>query len=893
METIDFIDPFSVPVVLHDKTLVTNLTNDDEPLGLFTAIDFTFSAFNSEYVANLSEKIDDDLVLPRLESLELSEVEDVPASDGSVFSLEPELPKEPTSPKHELDVWDTLLDGKLSNEGRHTYSWEGFTNPRHVEPASGYLAEAGIGAFDTTLGLRADTLASPTGAGIPVQQDPLFAALLALSLGRSSLFFNYNEDAQKFEHIINNMRMPGHSLEASNALIDMVLQCGNRIRCLEAFVSRTYRSSTALQAMVAMATSVETILSTVEDYIAQQALRLRSFIQLLALIRHSDGLLQDLSTLVDNMKQGISDVDLASRAYEHVQRLVQCAAGSTTIFKQVFGRVSLACLRTVSDLIGLTSDSYGATEEQHELPDLPSFVDLSTANDMRRLSDSLHLLRLHQHEHLLCHVSPSRQHMPQLEVKFEWPDFHHLAIKATEYEQNLSSAVLAIKAVSSHSQVEDPITKPVRSTETSYDWEEFARQIELSDSPLPIAPRLAPLEPLQTATFAYLEADNQGYIGILDPDFSLCPSLSFSPILGAQSRLVNAAVLRLIFRSSHLRAHLDLQHQFHLLGNGSFVARLTSALFDPTRATAERHKGVMRTYESMGLRLGSRNTWPPASSELQLALMGILAECYHKSRLPKQFHQPEVSVMTRQQRSEIPGGLSFSVRQLPPDQADRCMNADSLYALDFLRLQYTAASPIDAIITNSSLEKYDAIFKVLLRLQHMLFVVSHLPWNGLSRGASDFRFQAHHFVTKCASYFFDTGITLTWRQFQAFLNGAEQQLRHEDEAGELNRELRLSLEHIREAHERCLDRILLSLLLRKRHWQVMTLLEEIFGIILSFAKDPYTESAAELRREFRSKVLVFVNVCRGLVAKQSYEDESGGIERLLVLLEMNRYYDMA
>ena len=79
--------------------------------------------------------------------------------------------------------------------------------------------------------------------------------------------------------------------------------------------------------------------------------------------------------------------------------------------------------------------------------------------------------------------------------------------------------------------------------------------------------------------------------------------------------------------------HLGLQRSFHLLGDGVFVSRLTAALFDPEQASTERERGVMRSGTGMGLRLGSRGTWPPASSELRLALMGILGDCYQATQL--------------------------------------------------------------------------------------------------------------------------------------------------------------------------------------------------------------------------------------------------------------------
>src|SRR6266700_2517773 len=108
---------------------------------------------------------------------------------------------------------------------------------------------------------------------------------------------------------------------------------------------------------------------------------------------------------------------------------------------------------------------------------------------------------------------------------------------------------------------------------------------------------------------------------------------TFKRLLNAQAHLVNATTLRLFLRSHQLRTHISLQRQYHLLGDGVFVSSLSSALFSPELETAERRKGTVRSGVHMGLKLGSRTAWPPASSELRLALMGVLSESYYSSRL--------------------------------------------------------------------------------------------------------------------------------------------------------------------------------------------------------------------------------------------------------------------
>jgi len=292
--------------------------------------------------------------------------------------------------------------------------------------------------------------------------------------------------------------------------------------------------------------------------------------------------------------------------------------------------------------------------------------------------------------------------------------------------------------------------------------------------------------------------------------------------------------------------------------------------------------------------------------------MGLLSESYHSSELYRSSkdHKMEQHSHKAREPTELPGNLSFAIRTLSAADAEKCMDPNSLNALDFLRLQYHPPSPLHAVITAASLEKYDTIFKFLLRLTRMLFVISHLPRDLTTPQARKFRLEAHHFVTSCAAYFFDTGVGETWDAFEAYLDDVERRLELEDDVGDLGKRVGEGVESLREAHEACLDQILFTLLLRKRQQPVMAVLEEIFDLVLLFSQQCVRgglEEVAVLYERFSSKAAVFLNVCRGLVGKKGYgkrkvsaygsvrQDAAGGenlIERLLLRLEMSGYYSM-
>lgn len=864
-----------------------------------------------------------------------------------MFSAEPE--PDVFARFEEDDVWTSLLEEEPSKEGKKLFSWEGFTNKTHKEPSSAYIAEAGPDAFDATLASRTHKSGHRGNAGFALQSNALLRSLVYLGLGRSSTFFTYDERSYGFKQVVDDCRIPGHSRESSQTLIKSLRNCGNRFVELRDFGNGVYKEEASFPALIALAHSVSTILSAIENHITERIGEIWSFLQMQRVFDKPFQVLEHVARAVRKVQHSKSSEVVITQLFEYIKSVEHESEAIRLLFRELLKRVSQPWLNEANGWVGLQSSidqqshrpsfvkeisdetalpEQAKMEVEYEPSLLPSFVSDEIGQQLFETGRSLAILRKHSPTHPLC----SRGSIPStgdpFQLSFGWEDIERISSDAAEYENNLAEAVMKYKW--SGNSDDDIHRTEMSSTVASeaavsssvevepHTWELFADQIDLSvrkfdaiDEPK--------TDDLDNVVCRLLGTCGTKPSNAFDPELYLAPSLSISPLLSVQTKLVNASILRLLFRPHRLRAHLSLQNHFHLLGNGTFTTRLTSALFDPSRATAERQKGVMRTHEAMGLRLGERTAWPPASSELQLALMGIMGECYKESNLPTLFSttsepKPAQSPI---ERTEIPGTLNFAIRQLSSADADKCMDPSSLYALDFLRLQYVAPSPINSIITLSSLAQYDAIFKALLRLQRMLFVVSHLPRQGLGSSARRFRLEAQNFMSVCSSYFFDTGVTESWAGFMAYVNRLEKDLAREDEAGTLGKLVSEGVESLRAAHERCLDRIMFALLLRKRQAKVMALLEEVFGIVLEFAKACSSadvgndgvlrlneREVGRLRETFRSKITVFINVCRGLVGKKGYgtvaslkvrganaTGEENTIERLLLALEMNSYYE--
>ena len=357
------------------------------------------------------------------------------------------------------------------------------------------------------------------------------------------------------------------------------------------------------------------------------------------------------------------------------------------------------------------------------------------------------------------------------------------------------------------------------------------------------------------------------------PPLPITPLLSFSHLLTTQSLLINKSTLNLFLHEHSLQTHLSYLHRFLLFTDGVFSSRLASALFSAEATTTERSEAGHRTASTLGLRLGSRSTWPPASSELRLALTDVLSSCFNNNK-------------------DLPGGLSFTVRDMSPTEIAACTDPNSITALDFLRIEYRPPAPLEAVITPTSIYYYDKIFKFLLRLLRMVYVVNTTFWERARRSSSpaelQFCTEARHFVTTLSSYITTAGIGTTWARFESKLAAIAA-------TAEQNNSGATSLKDIRDLHESTLDRIMFAVLAKHKQKGLMDIIEEIFTTVLRFAADEGADAGKALRR-LRKRVEVFKSVCRGLGGErryggkggrgEGYKEEAGLLGMLLVGLEM-------
>ena len=876
-----------------------------------------------------------DLKLPSLSTFDYGPIEDLGTLDtSSVLSTAESFEISET-----FEIWSFPLE-LGEQKTLKLKSWETFLNKAFYEPRTTYVSEGGPQVFDAILaagdGDREDG-GIARKSGCVVKSVALMSSLLELGLGRDSVLYRYEEQERSFVPFIGNGRISGYSLEAVRSLSATFIGHGNNTKRLQSFVDVTQASSTSLSTSIALASSIETIIATLHAQIGASAKSARTLLQLQSLFERSGLMLSHLDNIVNKVDAAGSEEELLSLLYEYIEDSDHSPDWIRPTLFQILASVSKPWLYSISEWLGLTatrsarshshSPRFVLTREETQRLEggkemkkieydfepsvMPNFISREDALAIFETGKGLRLLGGFRPEHPLANpTQAATTEAPSLEWQFSWRDMEKIQMQAQEYESSLQKAITDFDLHGSNSLKVYLHDKSFAQTEIATVG--LAEETAKAYIHASIAAFEEPLPDLTVErgnnSLAKWICNDLPQEEIFAPPLSLLSALSFNSVIASQALLINRACLRLLFKEYNIRSHFSLLHRYSLFGDGVFSSRLSHALFDPELESAERRKGRFRASIS-GLKLGSRDTWPPASSELRLALAGILTESYYESR--QETERPSIY------RQELPGGLSFAVRDLAENELQRCMDPNSIEALDFLRLQYRPPPPLDAVITQASLAKYDDIFKLLLRAARMMFVANQLFRDTKSRFAilhatdatlKSFQIESHHFISAICRYFFN-GIQANWNILQRRLEDVDKAL---DRDGTSDGE---SLHKLRDFHENLLDRLMFTLILRKRQVQVMKLLEEIFSLILVFSRHARTAASAGMDRsgfkvdlketyeKFRKKVRVFVSVCRGLSERRGEggtkshdaggewsEDGGNTIGQLLLDFEMSGFY---
>ncbi|CAG7565070.1 unnamed protein product [Fusarium equiseti] len=890
------------------------------------------------------------------------QLEPEPETDVTASDDGPVIAESVHSLESEADIWAST-DEPVDKPAEHK-TWDGFIagTPAGRQPLM--VSEAGATVYDALLSWSVDPLELKS-AGVPVVDIKAYlSSLLALALGQESVFFSKQEGGRSFKTAIPSMRVTGYSKDVLRGVEKQCHRCSSMFFELRSFVNSTYAKRTS-KCGVALAGAIDQILKDVQRYVALHGQTPRSLLELQSTVKGLLAILVPFQRLTSKFRKGYSDEHVLSFVFHEAYSVDYGEEQLRGIMREVLQRVSSPWIEFLEEWIGtrqeegipLTKANVGGskgfikvdTEKYtddfgHECEDIdfrlddskmPHFMPFDIAKSIFETGKNLRFIRECHPEHPLAsaHIINATK-PPKVGWLYDWDAIEDLEKRVSKYHDDL---LRAIRDCSPHQEVS--MSEGLDHTIGRGHTLAFGGEDDISENPFLSALTARMDEPLpdvvgkeDTLSQILRERLVQSVTRKSKPptsgfDFtphpSLLPVLSFGGITSAQSEVVNQESLRLLFNNHDLRSHLKMHRDFQLFGSGMFLSRLSHALFDPDLESAERQAGVARQGGVMGLRLGGRDTWPPASSELRLALMGVLTESFDSDN---DFAMNRMASISRD-ASELPGDMSFAVRDLSQEEIDKCMNPDSLEALDFLRLSYKAPTALSGIITPVILTQYDRIFKLLLRIMRMVYVVNQLFRDVNARTSRwadpediSFRFtrEAHHFVSGITSFFMDAGVAIPWQAFEAKLDKIEADLKNPSNT-KSNPDKVESPDRLREFHSRVLDRIMLSLFLRKRQQPVLNLLEEIFSAVLEYAKfsrtkaigkneAPDVEEMKEMQRlygKFKTKVQIFITVCRALTEKsrstsnkvsddlglkQEGIGEDHMVAQLLMKLDMSDYY---
>ncbi|PHH84031.1 hypothetical protein CDD83_2615 [Cordyceps sp. RAO-2017] len=850
------------------------------------------------------------------------------------------------------DAWIGTEEPPTKPVGFRT--WDSFRTGGLAPHRPLLISEAGPTAYDALLRRTTGPPGLSNSDVSVVETRAYFSSLLALALGRDSVFFRKADHPQTFKPTLAKIRISGYSRQLLQGVESQTLRCGMSFSQLSAFVRTTYATKST-RCEVALASSIDQILQAVERKLTVTGTRPRSLLQLQSSIRAVSAMLLPLRKLVLRLRRGALDEDVLSLLFHTASALDDGEGCIRFAFRQILRRVSAPWIEHLEEWIGTRQEEgiplskthigegrgFVKVEAESYVDDLgrqveevdfrldrsrvPDFMPDDLIDSIFETGRNLRFIKSFHPEHPLaqqCVVESSQP--PKAQWLYDWDSILELEGRVSRYRDSLCDALEESRRSSSPRacRVGVPAPEPEPTSPLGFfgldekDMEAcmLASMAQLSRPMTEQESKDPEDDVLRRRLFDSHGPDSED--AGATPHWSLLPVLSFGGIASAQGQIVSRESLRLLFDAHDIGKHLRLQRDFHLLGNGMFSSRLAQALFDPDLHSAERVAGTVRQGGVMGLRLGGRDSWPPASSELRLVLMGVLSDSYGS--------QQESGRTERPARDgdgvALPGDLSFAVRDLSTEEIDKCMNPDSLEALDFLRLSYTTPPELCGIITPINMTHYDRIFKLLLRVLRMLHVVNQHclginsragTWQSPSSASYLFAREAHRFVSSVASYFFDSGIAVPWQTFEQGL--AEMRAALGDGRGGGPPEELPGPDKLRELHSRVLDRIMYALFLKKRQRPVLQLLEDLFGTVLEYAKFARGQAsgtggeraeghdrASELYGDFKRKMHVFMAVCRGLTEKgragsgRAVEElgvgEDSMVAQLLVKLDMGSFY---
>ena len=815
-----------------------------------------------------------------------------------------------------FDMWSVEQARELVRPRLRT--WEAFTEPeRNISEHTAYIAEAGPGIWDALLaeGVK--------GAETVLQPDVVLGCLALLGQGRPSKLFQLDRKGTQLEPILESFRPSGVSVTCSQSVVEAFNQTGRKFNALRRFVQDAYTARSALPSRIALAGCIRTLLDSVDQHLISALPSARTLLQLQAIFHSLHDLLVGLLELSTACQYRTSEEDVLLGLQRAVYSLVNSRHPYVATYEAVLSRVTQPFLSSLFARMGLqTSDGDGVELTVPFSDGYPHVSDRSlddSGNPSMKHSQLLEddeLAVFHEisagvdtlHECLPSHVLVSWARSPSLHLKdiFDEERLLEIVQKAKSYEAEMMAAMRGSNNFpDDHTDMLPDMGACEEAEQLPWSADE-RQQAFFSETASAFIRPLVEEENITCDRLVQVLNNDLTLTkrhGSMTSDSALSGNTSelfdkYRPLLEVQSRLVNSSVLRLLFRDQSFRKHLRALQGYSLFGNGVFLTRLCSALFSSSAGSAEQRRGQVPMNTNLGLRLDARETqrWPPASSELRLTLAGILPETYHED------------TATYSRLRELPGGLSFAVRDMSEEEIERVIDPTSIHALDFLKLQYTPPDSLKCLISDNVVRKYDEIFCFLLQLLRMLHLTSGLKTSlAINHSGPQKRIlnEAHFLISTLSSHFMNIGIATPWQKFTARLDDLENTMEAEDRAGTCGSHVTIGLTGLAQLHEKTLDTIKARLFLRRKQEKLKAQLEVTFSIILRTASlcrsdDAVTHADAAsfgaLQQELTVSVREFITLLDEQVVKgqkvydQASVEDDDTFSTLAQMLDFNGWY---
>ncbi|XP_072922503.1 gamma-tubulin complex component 6 isoform X2 [Hemitrygon akajei] len=261
---------------------------------------------------------------------------------------------------------------------------------------------------------------------------------------------------------------------------------------------------------------------------------------------------------------------------------------------------------------------------------------------------------------------------------------------------------------------------------------------------------------------------------------------SITAPLIAHASLVNKAIIDYLFVELNIEQNFEALRHFLLMEDGEFAQSLSDLLFE---------------------KLGSGQT--PGELLNPLVLNSILNKALQYS-----LHGD----------SAMASNLTFALKYLP-----EMFKPNAPDALNCLELRYKVNWPLNIVITESCMNKYNKIFSFLLQLKHMVWTLKdvwfHLKRTALVNRSSSsvqlhqlqlYRHEMQHFVKVIQGYIANQILHVTWCEFGHKLSSVG------------------NLDELHRTHAEYLNKGIFRGLLTEKAAPVMNIIHNIFSLILKF-----------------------------------------------------------